>query len=138
MLKKIFENKKLVSDIILIGLLLIISLSAFIIYMTTREDIDPNEAHVVVSVNSKVYAKYPLSKDGVYFIQGYNGGTNTLVIKDGEAYISDASCPKEGSDVPCTKQGKLSADGLLRTIVCLPNRVDVELVGGDNDGGLDI
>ena len=138
MLNKILENKKLLSDLILIGVLLIIGLSAFIIYMTTREEIDPNEAHVVVSVDGDVVAKYSLSKDGVYFIKGYDGGTNTLVIKDGEAYISDASCPKSGSDVPCTKQGRLSADGMLRTIVCLPNRVDVELVGGNTDGGLDI
>jgi hypothetical protein len=138
MLKKIFENKKLLSDIILIGALLIISLSAFIIYMTTREDIDPNEAHVVVSVDGEVVGKYPLSVDGVYFINGYDGEKNTLVIKDGEAYISDASCPKDGSDVPCTRQGRLSADGMLRTIICLPNRVEVELVGADPDGGLDI
>ena len=138
MLKRILENKKLCSDIILVGVLLIISLSAFISYMTTREKIDPNEAHVVVSVNSTVVAKYPLSKDGVYFINGYNGGKNTLVIKDGAAYISDASCPQNGSDVPCTSQGKITADGLLRSIVCLPNRVNVDLVGGDDEGGLDI
>ena len=138
MLKKILENKKLCSDIILIAVLLIVGLSAFIVYLTTRDNIDPNEAHVVVSVDGKEVARYPLSVDGVYIIKGYNGGRNTLVISNGEAYISDASCPKEGSDVPCTKQGRLTADGMLRIITCLPNRVTVQIVGGDTEGGLDI
>ena len=136
MLKKILEDKKLMSDIILIGALLVISLSAFLIYMGTREVIDPDEAHVVVSVDGEVVAKYPLTRDGVYFIKGYDGGTNTLVIKDGEAYVSEASCPQTGSDVPCTKQGRISADSILRCIDCLPNHVRVEIVGGDNGGVL--
>lgn len=138
MLKKILENKKLCSDIILITVILVVGLSTFIVYLTTRDNIDPNEAHVVVSVDGKEVSRYPLSVDGVYIIKGYNGGRNTLVISNGEAYISDASCPKEGSDVPCTKQGRLTADGMLRIITCLPNRVTVHIVGGDTEGGLDI
>ena len=94
------------------------------------------DLRVVVSVDGEVVAKYPLTRDGVYFIKGYDGGTNTLVIKDGEAYISEASCPQMGSDVPCTKQGKISADSILRCIDCLPNHVRVEIVGGDNGGVL--
>ena len=136
MLKKILEDKKIMSDIILVGVILVISLSAFLIYMGTREKIDPNEAHVVVSVDGEVVAKYSLSVDGVYYLTGYEGGTNTLVIKDGEAYISEASCPQNGSDVPCTKQGKISANSLLRCIDCLPNHLRVEIVGGNNEGGL--
>ena len=103
--------------------------------MTTREEIDPNEAYVQVSVNGEVVAKYSLSVDGVYFITGYDGGTNTLVIKDGEAYVSDASCPQNSGDVPCTRQGKISTDSLLRRIDCLPNRVVIEVIGDSSEGG---
>ena len=130
MLKKIFENKKLFSDIILIGVLLAVSLSVFLVYMLTREEIDPGEAYVEVRVDGKVVANYSLSADGVYFITGYGGGTNTLVIEDGEAYVSHASCPKDTSDVPCTGQGRISADSLIRRIDCLPNRVVIVITGG--------
>ena len=138
MLKKILENRKLLSDIILIGALLVVSLSALLVYSITREEIDPNEAHIVVSVDGKEVNSYPLNVDGIYIIKGYDGGRNTLVISKGEAYISDASCPKDGSDVPCTGQGRISSNSMSRSIVCLPNRVVVELVGGNSDGGLDI
>jgi hypothetical protein len=135
MLKKILEDKKMLSDIILIGTVLIIALSAFLIYMGTREKINPNEAYVSVSVDGKEIAKYSLSIDGVYYITGYNGGTNVLVIENGEAYVSEASCPQNTSDVPCTRQGKISADSIIRSIECLPNRVSIRVIGG-NEGGL--
>lgn len=123
MLKKILSNKKLLADIILVGVLLVVSLSVFLIITLTKEE----GSTAVVSVDGRVVAEYSLSKDGEYSL---NGGTNTLVIKNGKAYITYASCP----DGLCINQGKISMTG--ERIVCLPNKVMVEIVGeGD---GLDI
>ena len=116
MLKKILGNKKLLADIILVASLLVISLSVFLIISLTGKD----GATAVVSVDGKKVAEYSLSVDGEFSL---NGGTNTLVIKDGQAYVSYASCP----DGLCKNQGRISRVG--ERIVCLPNRVMVEIVG---------
>ena len=74
---------------------------------------------VLVRVNGKEYARLPLNKDTELLIEG-DGGTNLLVIKDGKAYISEASCP----DLICVKTG--CADE-LKSIVCAPNKVSVSI-----------
>lgn len=48
-------------------------------------------------------------------------GTNTVVIKDGVVYMSDASCKNQ----ICVNTGKISKKG--ESIVCLPNKVIVEI-----------
>ena len=124
MLKKILENKKLLSDIILVGVLLVVSLSVFLIYFLNRTE----GSTVVVSVDTKVVAEYSLEVDGVYYL---NGGTNVLVIEDGQAYIREANCPGYQD---CVETGRIRYVG--EKIVCLPNKLMVEIVGeGD---GLDI
>ena len=120
MLKKILGNKKLLADIILVSVLLIISLSVFLIISLTKEE----GATAVVSVDGRVVAEYSLSVDGEYSL---NGGTNTLVIKDGKAFVTYASCP----DGLCINQGKISMTG--ERIVCLPNRVMIEIIGGEEE-----
>lgn len=124
MLEKIFGNKKLVADIILIALLLIFALSAFIITELLRDD----GAFVRVSVDGEVVAEYSLAVDGEYAL---NGGTNILVIENGEAYIRWADCPKQ----ICVKDGKISRTG--ERITCLENRVIVEVFGAE-DGALEV
>lgn len=117
MLKKILENKKLLSDIILIGVLLIVSLSVFLIWYLSGTD----GSTAVVSVDGKRVGEYSLAIDGVYYI---NDGTNVLAIEDGKAYMKEASCPGYQD---CVEMGKISRVG--ETIVCLPNKVVVEIVG---------
>lgn len=58
-------------------------------------------------------------------------GYNILEIGDGEVKIIDASC----LDKICIKQGSISEIGQL--LVCLPNRLVVEVKSIDNDGGID-
>lgn len=78
---------------------------------------------VVVEVDGKEYARLPLDEDRELLIESGNG-TNLLIVKDGKAYVKEASCP----DGICVRTG--AADE-LRSIVCLPNRVVVRLEGGD-------
>lgn len=117
MLKKILENKKLLSDIILVGVLLLVSLSVFLIWYLNGTD----GSTAVVSVDGEVVAEYSLEIDGVYYL---NDGTNVLVIEDGSAYIREANCPGYQD---CVETGRISRVG--ETIVCLPNKLVVEIVG---------
>ncbi len=116
-IKKLFENKKLVSDIILVAVALIIGLSVLLIFYLNRTE----GAMAVVSVDGDKIAEYPLAIDGVYYL---NDGTNVLVIEDGKAYMREATCPGYQD---CVERGKISFVG--ETIVCKPNKLVVEIVG---------
>lgn len=111
-------GKKLYRDIALVLFLLILALSVFIIWRVTRE----NGEWAVVYVDGEEVYRYSLSLDGEYEL---NGGTNVLVIESGKAYMKFADCP----DKKCVNMGKKSLSG--ESIVCLPNRVEVRILGGE-------
>ena len=121
MFEKIFGNKKLIADIILVSSLLAVALSVLIFMTLTRE----MGAVARVSVDGVTVAEYPLSINGKYVL---NGGTNVLVIEDGYAYLIYSECPDKTCVIGNGVHGnKISYNG--ERIVCLPNRVMIEIVG---------
>ena len=104
------RGKKLIYDAILVLALVAIGLSALLIFKSCASE----GREVSVSVGGEEVAVYLLEADGRYAI---NGGTNTLVIKDGEAYMESAECP----DKICVNYGKISRVG--ESIICRPNKV---------------
>ncbi len=108
-------------DIIVIAAILVISLSVLFIVLLTKKD----GATVSVEINGEETAVYSLEVDGVYPL---NGGTNVLVIENGEAYLNYSNCP----DHTCERTGKISHVG--ETIICLPNRISITIKGDDADG----
>ncbi len=111
-------RKRLIAELILVLSILVIALP-FIIFSPAREA----GAYVRVEIDKKLAAEYPLSVDGEYSL---NGGTNILVIENGEAYISEAHCPNKDC---ITRFGKISLVGEF--ISCLPNKIFIEIVGDD-------
>ncbi len=103
-------------DIILIASVLLVAALLLLVVELTKEE----GARVVVKVDGKEIAEYSLTADGTYEL---NGGTNTLVIGNGSAYLSDANCP----DKLCVHQGKISRTG--EVITCLPNKLTVTVFG---------
>ncbi len=120
MQKKIFGGKIKLADLILVALLLFVALSVFLILEFTKEP----GAYVRVSINGEVVYEYPLSRDGEYSL---NGGTNILVIENGEAYMKWADCPRQ----ICVHDGRISKTG--ERIVCLENRVEVIVIGNGEE-----
>ena len=119
------NKSKIRYDIILIiGLLVITMVIAMAVRFTQKTG-----KTVVVSVDGVEKYTFPLDEDIEFKIEGYEGGTNYLVIKDGEAYLTEASCP----DLLCVHMGKISSQG--QSIICLPNRVVVE-IRDDNENDL--
>ena len=110
------EKKTVKRDLILIGALLLLALLSFILFSMGKN----TGGWAVVSVEGSETARYSLAKKGVYSL---NGGTNTLVIEDGCAWISEANCP----DHTCMRMGKIRYEG--QVIVCLPNRLVVSIEG---------
>lgn len=86
---------------------------------------------VIVKVDKKEIARYDLNTDREVIIDGKDGGKNTLVIKDGKVYIKDATCP----DKLCEHQGKIHMVG--QSLICLPNRVVIEITDDKKDEEFD-
>ena len=102
------RGKRLLYDAILVLALLVAGLSALLIFKSCAKE----GSSVTVAVGGEEIASYSLSIDARYEL---NGGTNTLVIKDGEAYMESATCP----DKICVNFGRVSRVG--ESIVCRPN-----------------
>ena len=118
------KKKSLRFDVILIASLLIVSTIAVSVLLLTRE----RGNKVIVEIAGERVAEYSLYQNGEYEL---NGGTNILVIENGEAYLSYADCP----DHTCVRTGRIKYAG--QSIVCLPNKVTVT-VKGNSDGGVDL
>ena len=107
---------------------IIIVLSALIaagaLYFSGILRADQQGAYAVVYSDGKFYKKFDLNQDTEYEID-VNGHKNTLVIKDGKADITEADCP----DKLCVKQKSISLKN--ETIVCLPNKIVVEIEGAE-------
>lgn len=118
------RKKRLIMDICLILALLLLALALYFCFSADKEE----GACAVVLIGGEEAGRYPLSKNGTFPL---NGGTNTLVIENGYAWLSEASCP----DKICVHMGKIHLNGQL--IVCLPNQLIVTVEGGE-DSGVDV
>ena len=112
------EKKNYKRDLLLVGVLLLAALLLFALTRGTREE----GAAAVVTVDGVEVGRYPLSKSGTFPL---NGGTNILVVENGEAWVTEANCP----DKICMAMGKISRNGEF--IACLPNRLLIVVEGGE-------
>ncbi len=117
------DKHRIRNDLILIGTLLVIALAAFIFVKINKSAGD----YAVVYVDTVEEARFSLSEDTKYKINGANGGINTLVISNGSAFLEDADCP----DRLCVKQGSISNVG--ESIICLPHKVVIAIESGDDE-----
>lgn len=115
--------KKYKNDIILLGIILVVAIVAIIIVNTTKKQ----GSYVVVIYDQNEVAKYSINEDIEIKLTYEENNYNTLVIKDGKVYMNDASC----KDHICVKHHKISMTG--ETIVCLPNKVVIKIIGNNNE-----
>lgn len=117
------EEKTKKNDIILIVALLIIALMTYlgVLYFQGKSTKD---GMAVVSVGGEEYGRYPLIRDVTERIELPDGSYNILQIREGKADVTEASCP----DGICVRHRAVHQKG--QSIVCLPNRLVVEIVNG--------
>lgn len=108
------------TDILLILALLALSVCLRAAGLSSR---GTSASQVTISVDGQREATLDLSRDAEYTVSGYGGGVNHVVIQDGEVWVDEASCP----DKLCVRQGRVRDSGQM--IICLPNRVVVEITG---------
>jgi hypothetical protein len=103
--------------ILLIGILGIASIMFFGFSLFQKE-----AEEILITVDGQEYGRYKLSEDAEIPIND----TNYLIIRDGVADMIEASCP----DHICVNQKEISKSG--ETIVCLPNKVIVEIKNAES------
>ena len=114
--QKPVAKKKYRADVIVIASLILLS-----VIILLASDLTKTEgAYVEIEADGVVVGTYPLDVDATYTL---SGGSNILTVKDGAAYMSYSACP----DHICENTGKVKYVG--QTIVCLPNRLTVTVVG---------
>ncbi|MBO5938869.1 MAG: NusG domain II-containing protein [Clostridia bacterium] len=110
-------TKKHRNDLILFSALLCVGIIALSVAIALTSG---NGETVVVTVDGKETLRVPLEEPTEFLIEGYDGGKNLLVIKDGTAKITEADCPEQ----ICVKTGNASE---IKSIVCAHNRVVVSI-----------
>lgn len=117
------RRKLLLGDGLLVGFILLVCIALAIVPHLSKK---AASASVKVSVDGKSYAVYPLEVDTAVEI-GQTGVR--FVIEDGKAWIAASDCP----DKLCMRAGSLSEADTGKSLICLPNRVAVTLLSGNND-----
>lgn len=114
-------------DLLLIGCLLLFGFGCFLFRSCTAK----TGKFIKITVDGQDYGTFQLMKDHQEIpIQIAGKVTNTLKISNGQAKMVQADCP----DKLCMHQRAISRQG--ETIVCLPNKIVVEVSGG-KDAALD-
>ena len=109
-------------DLFLIGILLSVGIVGFVVLKGIQKSAVSNQQVLKISVDGEVYGEYSLKDKQEIKI----GDTNVCRIEeDGTVSMTEADCP----DHLCIKQGKIKQFG--ESIVCLPNKVVLEIVTGD-------
>jgi len=86
------------------------------------------EDTVIISVDGKEYARVPLSKPRTVTVTQEDGSVNVVEVSDHGAVMAHSTCDNQ----LCVKMGEVTVDNWefrpnQQFIICLPNRVSVEL-----------
>lgn len=113
------------SDIKLIAIVLIVIIGIFIVINITKEKGSVAE---VFYQDEKVLT-IDLNIDREYTVQGDLGDV-VLEVKDGEIRVKEENSPKH----ICSKEGFIGDSS--RTLVCLPNKITIKIVGDTEIDGV--
>lgn len=114
-------------DLAAAALVLLLSALCFVLFMP-REDV-AEHAQVEILLDGVRVAVLPLDENASFAAEGMY--TNLIRIEDGRVFVEKSDCP--GLD--CVHLSAISRPG--RTLVCLPNRMEVRITGADADDGVD-
>ena len=106
------------NDWILVVVILVLAGVGFLVYTSFGKQ---TAGIVKVSVDGELFGTYSLDKEQEIKIND----TNCMIIKDGQADMIEADCP----DQICVDHKTISKN--KESIACLPNKVIVEVVGGE-------
>ncbi len=124
------KKNKIRNDVILVTVILVIAVAGLLFVNATK--VQGNR--VVVKIDGVETKVYSLSENAEFEIKtGENDeNINVVVIKNGKVYVTEANCP----DGICEEYRPISYIG--QTIICLPHKVVIEIVGENTKPDLDV
>ncbi|MDD7183454.1 NusG domain II-containing protein [Peptostreptococcus anaerobius] len=114
-------------DIIVIFVVAIAIISSILV----NRSLNSSPASTVqIYVGDKLYKELPINKDTTITLD--NSGKNIIKVHNNGVEMIEANCP----DQVCIKTGFISKPG--QSIVCLPHKVNVKIVGESSESDNDI
>ncbi len=113
-----------VGDALAVALVIVLAAVVFLCFLPKQS---AEAAAVEVYLDGELVKTLPLDEDVEFTLDGkYH---NTVTVRQGKVAITESDCPGED----CVACGWVSGSG--RSIVCLPNGVEIRVVadGGDVD-----
>ena len=107
------------ADLLAIALVAVIAVLVSVVFWTSVSSEEGST--LVVYQEGEMIRELPLEEDTEFVVEGLY--KNKVVVKDGKAFIEESDCP--GTD--CVHSGAIREAG--RSIVCLPNRVELRIEG---------
>ena len=109
-------------DILALAAVLALAAAVFALFLPARSG---DAAGVEIYQNGERLRCFPLNADRQFTVTG--DYTNVVTISGGKVAITESNCP--GGD--CVSCGWASSAG--RSIVCLPNGVEIRIVGAQSE-----
>ena len=109
-------------------ILAIVVLAAVLMMMTQMTRPSAQEDTVVITVDGKEYARVPLSQPQTVTVTQEDGSVNVVEVSERGAVMRSSTCHNQ----VCVQMGEVTVDNWeyrvnQQFIICLPNRVSVEL-----------
>jgi len=118
-------NKK---NWLVIGGLILVAAALLAVTMLSRPMTAVTEDTIIITVDGKEYARVPLSRPQTVTVAQKDGSVNMIEVSDHGAVMQSSTCDNQ----LCVKMGEVTVDNWQfrpnqQFIICLPNRVSVEL-----------
>jgi len=110
------------ADFGVVGILILVAAIGFLFNL--RQDFSKGE-FVLVRYRNRVLYRLSIHEDRSLSVNGDSGGL-VLQIRRGKVWVSQSQCPHK----TCMRMGKISHPGQI--IVCVPNRIVIQIVGRGN------
>ena len=107
-------------DMLSVGAVAVLAAAVFFLFLPAKTP----AAFVEIYQDGVLVQRFSLKEDTSFCVEGEY--TNVITVRDGKVAVTESNCP--GGD--CKGCGWLGTAG---SIVCLPNRLEVRLVGADTD-----
>ena len=119
-------SKKNALILLILGALILIAGAAAVLMPRETAADGP---YVVITVDGSEYARVPLSSPQTVTVTQESGETNVIEISETGAVMASSTCKNQ----LCVEMGEVTLDNWewranQQFIICLPNRVSVELV----------
>ena len=114
---------------VLLAVVAVVALLLLLLSFALRPAPQSGESEVLITVDGKEYARVPLSQPQTVTVTQEDGSVNEIVVTAQGAHMASSSCHNQ----LCVEMGEVTLDNYETRpnqayIICLPNRVSVELI----------